>query len=301
MKKQLRMATAMVAGTMLLAACGSGDMKGFKQTDEGLYYRFEQQCKDSLQVQEGDVLVGEMTIRLDSTVLRSNVGRTERLMPAIPMYDGVLHEGLLMMHKGDRAIFAIEADSMAKFMQPNQMPPMYEQGKGMKFYYEVNLQDIVTREEFAEEQANYQKEMEQARAEEPELIAAYVKEHGVKAQPNAKGLYVIVNKKGNGPTVAVGREVTISYTGRLLDGTIFDSSNETDCAAASMPCHEPLTYVVGQMSLIPGWEEGVMGQPAGSKLQLIIPSAMGYGPQGAGQQIPPYSPLVFDIEILSVK
>jgi FKBP-type peptidyl-prolyl cis-trans isomerase len=54
------------------------------------------------------------------------------------------------------------------------------------------------------------------------------------------------------------------------------------------------------MSLIPGWDEGVMGQPEGSKLRLIIPSAMGYGSQGA-QTIPPYSPLVFDIEILSVK
>ncbi|MBQ8703912.1 MAG: FKBP-type peptidyl-prolyl cis-trans isomerase [Bacteroidales bacterium] len=301
MKKQARMATLLVAGTMLLAACGSSDMKGYKQTDEGLYYRFEQQCKDSLQVQEGDVLVGEMTIRLDTTILRSNVGRTERLMPVVPMYDGVLHEGLLMMHKGDRAIFAIEADSMAKFLQPNQMPPMYEQGKGMKFYYEVNLQDIVTRDEFAEEQANYQQQMEHARVAEPELIAAYVKEHGVKAQPNAKGLYVIVNKKGNGPTVAVGREVTISYTGRLLDGTMFDSSNEADCRESGLQCHEPLTYVVGQMSLIPGWEEGVMGQPEGSKLQLIIPSAMGYGSQGAGQNIPPYSPLVFDIEIVSVK
>ena len=238
MKKQLRMATALVAGTMLLAACGSGDMKGYKQTDEGLYYRFEQQCKDSLQVQEGDVLVGEMTIRLDTNILRTNVGRTERLMPVVPMYDGVLHEGLLMMHKGDRATFAIEADSMAKFMQPNQMPPMYEQGKGMKFYYEVNLQDIVTKEEFAEEQANYQQEMEKARTEEPEIIAAYVKEHGVKAQPNAKGLYVIVNKKGTGAQVAVGHEVTISYTGRLLDGTMFDSSNEADCAASGLQCHE---------------------------------------------------------------
>jgi FKBP-type peptidyl-prolyl cis-trans isomerase len=300
MKKQLRMATALVAGTMLLAACGSGDMKGYKQTDEGLYYRFEQQCKDSLQVQEGDVLVGEMTIRLDTNILRTNVGRTERLMPVVPMYDGVLHEGLLMMHKGDRAIFAVEADSMAKFMQPNQMPPMYEQGKGMKFYYEINLQDIVTKEEFAEEQANYQQEMEKARTEEPELIAAYVKEHGVKAQPNAKGLYVIVNKKGTGAPVAVGREVTISYTGRLLDGTMFDSSNEADCAASGLQCHEPLTYVVGQMSLIPGWDEGVMGQPEGTKLQLIIPSAMAYGSQGA-PTIPPYSPLVFDLEILSVK
>ena len=110
---------------LLLAACGSSDMKGYKQTDGGLYYRFEQQCKDSLQVQEGDVLVGEMTIRLDTTVLRTNVGRTERLMPAIPMYDGVLHEGIMMMHVGDKATFAIEADSMAKFMQPNQMPPMH--------------------------------------------------------------------------------------------------------------------------------------------------------------------------------
>lgn len=291
MKRQLRMATAMVAGTMLLTACGSGDMKGYKQTADGLYYRFEVQNKDAQQVQEGDVLVGEMTLRLDTTVLLSNVGRTERLMPAIPSYDGVLHEGLLMMHVGDKVTFAIEADSMAKFMQPNQMPPMYEQGKGMKFYYEINLQDIVTKEEFAEEQANYQTQMEQVRQQEPELIANYVKENNIKAQPTAEGLYIIVKKAGKGTKVAVGRQVAMHYTGRLLDGTVFDSSIGK----------EPLSYVVGQMGLIRGWEEGVMGQPEGTQLQLIIPSAMGYGSQGAGQQIPPYSPLVFDIEILSVK
>lgn len=291
MKRQLRMATAMVAGTMLLTACGSGDMKGYKQTADGLYYRFEVQNKDAQQVQEGDVLVGEMTLRIDTTVLLSNVGRTERLMPAIPSYDGVLHEGLLMMHVGDKVTFAIEADSMAKFMQPNQMPPMYEQGKGMKFYYEINLQDIVTKEEFAEEQANFQTQMEQVRQQEPELIANYVKENNIKTQPNADGLYVIVKKAGKGTKVAVGRQVAMHYTGRLLDGTVFDSSVGKD----------PLSYVVGQMGLIRGWEEGVMGQPEGTQLQLIIPSAMGYGSQGAGQMIPPYSPLVFDIEIVSVK
>ena len=64
--------------------------------------------------------------------------------------------------------------------------------------------------------------------------------------------------------------------------------------------YEPLTYVVGQMSLIRGWEEGIMGQPAGSKLQLLIPSNMAYGPQRAGN-IPPYSPLVFDLDIVSVE
>lgn len=291
MKKQIRMATMIVAGAAMLAACGSGDMKGYKQTENGLYYRFEQQDKNAQQVQEGDVLVGEMTIRLDTTVLRTNVGRTERLMPAIPTYDGVLHEGIMMMHLGDKATFAIEADSMAKFMQPNQMPPMYEKGKGMKFYYEINLQDIVTKEEFAAEQANYEAEMEKARAAEPELIANYVKENNIKAQPTADGLYVIVKKQGKGTKVAVGRQVAIHYTGRLIDGTVFDSSVG----------NEPLSYVVGQMGLIRGWEEGVMGQPEGTQLQLIIPSAMGYGPQGAGQMIPPYSTLVFDLDIVSVK
>ena len=291
MKKQVRMATALVAGTLLLAACGSGDMKGYKQTEDGLYYRFEQMNKKAQQVQEGDVLVGEMTIRLDTTVLQTNVGHTERLIPAIPTYDGVLHEGLLMMHVGDKATFAIEADSMAKFMQPNQMPPMYEKGKGMKFYYEINLQDIVTRDEFAEEQANYQQEMERVRQQEPELIAAYVQEKGIKTQPTADGLYIIVKKQGNGTKVAVGRQVAIHYTGRLLDGTVFDSSEGK----------EPLSYVVGQMGLIRGWEEGVMGQPEGTQLQLIIPSTMGYGSMGAGGMIPPYSTLVFDLEIVSVK
>ncbi len=289
MKKQIKMATLFVAATMMFVACGKGDMKGYKQTENGLYYRFEQQDKDAQAVQEGDVLVGEMTIRLDTTVLRTNVGRTERLLPVVPMYDGVLHEGLLMMHLGDKATFAIEADSMAKFMQPNQMPPMYEKGKGMKFYYEINLQDIVTKEEFAAEQNNYEAEMQKAREAEPELIAAYVKDNNIKVQPTADGLYIIVKKKGNGTKVAVGREVAINYTGRLLNGTVFDSSKE------------PLTYVVGQMGLIRGWEEGVMGQPAGTQLQLIIPSAMAYGSQGAGQVITPYSPLVFDLEIVSVK
>ncbi len=291
MKKQIRMATMIVAGAAMLAACGSGDMKGYKQTENGLYYRFEQQDKNAQQVQEGDVLVGEMTIRLDTSVLRTNVGRTERLMPAIPTYDGVLHEGILMMHLGDKATFAIEADSMAKFMQPNQMPPMYEKGKGMKFYYEINLQDIVTKDEFAAEQANYEAEMEKARDAEPELIANYVKENNIKVQPNADGLYVIVKKQGKGTKVAVGRQVAIHYTGRLIDGTVFDSSVG----------NEPLSYVVGQMGLIRGWEEGVMGQPEGTQLQLIIPSAMGYGPQGAGQMIPPYSTLIFDLDIVSVK
>ncbi|MBR4506278.1 MAG: FKBP-type peptidyl-prolyl cis-trans isomerase [Bacteroidales bacterium] len=302
MKKQMKMAAMLVAGAMMLAACGAGD---FKTTDSGLMYKFEKQNKTAQQVQEGDVLVGEMTIRFDTTETFSNVGHADRIMQATKTFDGDLYEGLLMMHVGDKATFAIEADTLAKFLQANQMPPYYQPGKGMKIYYEISLQDIVTKEEIMQEQANYMQEMQQRQQNEPEAIAAYISDNNIKEKANADGLYVIVKKKGNGPKVAAGKSVSINYTGRLLDGTMFDSSVESDARRGNIyvegRTYEPLSYIVGQMGLIKGWEDGIMGQPEGSILQIVMPSSLGYGSRGAGEMIPPYSPLVFDIEIVSVK
>ena len=62
-----------------------------------------------------------------------------------------------------------------------------------------------------------------------------------------------------------------------------------------------MTYTVGKDKLIEGWEQGVMGMPEGTVLQLVIPSALAYGPRQKSNVILPYSPLVFDIEIVSVK
>lgn len=292
----------MMAGMVVMAAC-SGDK--YKTTESGLHYKFEKKNTSGQQVQEGDVLVGEMTIRFDTIQTFSNVGHPDRILQAQRSFDGDLYEGLLMMHVGEKAIFAIEADTLAKFLQPNQMPPYYVPGQGMKIYYEIDLQDIVTREEIMEEQNNFMQEMQQRQQREPEEIAAYVKDNGITAKPNENGLYVIVKKKGTGAKVAAGRTVAVDYSGRLLDGTLFDSSVESVAKEGGIyqqgRIYEPLSYVVGQMGLIRGWEDGIMGQPAGSELQLIIPSALGYGPQGAGQMIPPYSALVFDINIVSVQ
>ena len=302
MKRQVKIATLLVAGMTLLAACSND---GFKTTDGGLHYRFDKMNKDGQQVQEGDVLVGEMTFKFDTMTLFTNVGKADRIMQASPNFPGNLHEGLLLMHVGDQATFAIEADTLAKFMQPDQMPPTYQRGTGQKFYYEINLQDIVTKEELEEEREAFMAEAQQRQENEPQMIADYVRDNGIAAKPNADGLYVIVKKRGNGPKVATGKEVAVNYTGRLLDGTMFDSSVESDAKEGDIHnpqrTYEPLTYTQGRGQLIPGWEQGVEGQPEGSQLQLIIPSALGYGPRGAGQLIPPFSPLVFDIEIVSVK
>ncbi len=302
MKQKLILATFIVAGLAMIASCGG---KNLKTTDKGLQYKFEKVVKNGQQVQEGDVLVGEMTVKFDTVELFSNVGNPDRIIQAKPTFDGDIFEGLLMMHIGDKATFIVDADKQAQFLQANQMPPFYKPGAGMKIYYEIDLQDIVTKEEIMQEQANYMEEMQQRQQNEPQMVADYVAQNNITVNPNADGLYVVVKKKGNGPKVAVGRNVAINYTGRLLDGTMFDSSVESDAREGGIYVdgreYSPLTYTVGKMNLIKGWEDGIMGQNEGSVLQIIMPSVLGYGSQGAGNLIPPYSPLVFDIEIVSVK
>ena len=306
MRKSIKVATMLVAGATMLAACANRE--GFKRTDNGLYYKFERQNPDGLQLKEGDVMVGEMTIRLDSTILytnKGNVGRIAESQPVTQNFEIKIGEGLLMMHVGDVATFAMDADTAAKYVQREFMPAGYKEGTGQKFYYEINLQDIITRDEVAQERANIEAAMEERRMSEPDDIAEYIEANKITAQPSANGLYVIVKKRGNGPKVAMGKEVSMNYTGRLLDGTIFDTSVESDARSGGIydarAPYKPITYVVGRDKLIDGWEQGVMGQAEGTVLQLVIPSALAYGPRQKGKTILPYSPLTFDIEIVSVK
>ena len=91
--------------------------------------------------------------------------------------------------------------------------------------------------------------------------------------------------RGPAPDVATKEYVQTTVDNQAIQGGIQQAGRT----------YEPLTYVVGQMRLIPGWEESVMGMPEGTIMQVVMPSAQAYGPQGAGKDIPPYSPLVFDI------
>ncbi len=107
----------------------------------------------------------------------------------------------------------------------------------------------------------------------------------------ASGLkYAIINE-GEGELVAKEKQVTVHYSGFLLDGTKFDSSVERD---------EPFTFVAGVGQVIPGWDEGVQLMKKGSKARFIIPSNLAYGDRDLGK-IPPNSALIFDVELLDIK
>lgn len=300
MKKLLTISIVAMICAVSFTACNSNK---FKTTENGLQYRFETTVADGQQPVAGDVLTGELVITFENDTVFTNEGHPDRILQVFPnRFKGDLSEGLMMMHVGDKATFKVSADSMARFAQ---MPPQYQSGAGQYLTFTISLMDIVSEEELAQEQANFVQEMEQRKNDEAGLIAKYVADNNITAKPTADGLYIIVNKKGDGPKVAVGKTVAINYTGRLIDGTLFDTSRKADAKAANKlqegRTYEPLTYTVGQMGLIKGWEEGVMGQPAGTDLTLIIPSELAYGARGASRDILPYSPLVFNLTIESVE
>ena len=104
------------------------------------------------------------------------------------------------------------------------------------------------------------------------------------------GLKYIIKQKGYGVRAEVGKEVAVHYTGKFLDGKVFDSSLERG---------EPIEFILGAGRVIKGWDEGIALMNVGAKYTLIIPYQLAYGESGRGP-IPPKATLVFDVELLSV-
>jgi peptidylprolyl isomerase len=121
------------------------------------------------------------------------------------------------------------------------------------------------------------------KAAEPQAVSGAVK--------TASGLSYTDIVKGTGAAPTSGKNVTVHYTGWLENGKKFDSSVDRG---------QPFVFRIGAGEVIPGWDEGVMSMRVGGKRKLVIPSALGYGPAGAGGVIPPNATLIFDVELLDV-
>ena len=104
-------------------------------------------------------------------------------------------------------------------------------------------------------------------------------------------LKITINKEGSGDRAEIGMSVSVHYTGKLEDGTVFDSS---------VPRGQPFTFTLGAGQVIKGWDLGVEGMTIGEKRNLVIPPHLGYGIRGAGATIPPNATLIFDVELLEV-
>lgn len=151
----------------------------------------------------------------------------------------------------------------------------------------------ITPQEAQQEVQEFMSKQEQrrgaaARKAGEDFLAENAKKEGVITLPS--GLQYKVLQEGNGKKPSAKDTVVAHYEGTLIDGQVFDSSYQRG---------EPATFPLNQV--IKGWTEGVQLMQEGAKYRFFIPFDLAYGTRGAGQAIPPYATLIFDVELVKVK
>lgn len=110
------------------------------------------------------------------------------------------------------------------------------------------------------------------------------------------GMKIEITKEGSGAEIKNGQTAVMSYTGKLTDGTTFDSNVDPKFQHV-----EPFTFTLGEGRVIKGWDEGVLGMKVGESRTLTIPADLAYGARGIPGTIPPNATLVFDVTLLGIK
>lgn len=276
-------------------ASTSADLgKRFKATPSGLQFVFIKDIHGSRMPVKGDYVEMNVTSSIDDSILYSNqiMNNGLPLELRIPYNDvkNDLVEGILMMTIGDSALFRISVDDIIRrdsdtqsWMRPNT---------GQMVHYRVSLISIKNAYEVEEEEQALIKERELA---DEKTITTFLKKNNIQAQKTESGLYYKIEKNGSGARPVAGQKVLVNYTGRTLDGKVFDSNTDT-----SFHHVQPFSFEYGKGQVVPGWDEGIGYLAVGSKATLILPSRLAYGETKRGP-IEPNSILVFEVELLDIK
>jgi FKBP-type peptidyl-prolyl cis-trans isomerase FkpA len=298
----LRQFILVCSAMALLVSCNNNDAEGFAKSENGVLYKFHKQNKEGATAKEGDIVTimytfktkvnGKDSILIDTKRNAPN-GEFQMALPK-PTFKGSMEEGMMMMRTGDSATFKFPVDSFfLKTNKAEKLAPEFKAGESM--YFTVKLISIKNKADYEKEMQEKQKQAQEAamvaEKEEGNKIEAYLKANNINTKPTASGLIVIEKVKGNGNQVKLNDLASVDYTGKLLDGSIFDSSKNAG---------KPLEFVVGSQNIIPAFSEALQLLKIGSEATIICPSKIAYGGSDMGQ-IPPFSTLVFDIKVVDAK
>ena len=278
----------------------------------------------------GKFLVGYTEYRTGKDSVLQNT-RTDMGM-AVPMplqevkQKGMPDEALSLLQPGDSGVFRFQVDSLIKPKSGQKVPGFLKRGgtyvqmfvstqpklatpeeeKAMepelqKRSMAAQIKKRMAAPEFGK-QVQAQKDAQAKMLAAPEVVAQlkkddailqeYIKKNGLNMQKTPSGMYYQVLKPGTGPNPKTGQVVSVNYNGVLLSGKVFDSSDKQG---------HPIDFPLGLGQVIPGWDEGLALINKGSKAIFLIPSPLGYGPRGAGADIPANAPLRFEVELVGVQ
>lgn len=215
-------------------------------------------------------------------------------------FRGSYEEGLTYLSEGDSATIFVPADSLFNYLYKSRGEENVTQEKtgliqGSLLKFDLKVLKIQTEIEAEEEM-----QIEFSRMEKQERIDLneYIHTNSITVKPDTSGYYLTFIEKGKGPSIDSGNVVTIDYEARLLNDSVYDGTKLTG---------NSYIFISGAEHVIAGWEMAFKKCNEGDKINLVVPSRLAYGEDGIRDPgngtyiVPPYSSLVFDIEIKKVE
>ena len=289
----MKQVIAATVALVMLASCNTG----YDKTASGLVYKIfpgkggaKPKPSDFVKFHL-DYLIGDKDSVLNSTFAH------------MPGYTGIdtserskysFMEILRLMSAGDSASISISIDTLvSRKLVPGYDEKIFIKGGNIKCHLKV-LQIFSSDKEI---DADYKKESAIEKAKEIKELDAYIAKNNLKAIKTKNGAYVVIENAGDQTMKAdSGKVASVIYKGYLTNGIVFDTNMDTSKGKT-----EPYEVHVGGTGVIEGWQEGLPYFGNGGKGKILVPAMLGYGPQAQGTDIPPYSNLVFDIEVVKVE
>lgn len=263
----------------------------WQKTPNGLSYCILKKSKLGKQIKPGDVVefstqyfTAKDSLLFDSDDISLHFRM--KIDSATQNQKPSFEDALLLLGTGDSAVFYLNGVDFYQNSKKESVPDFIRADDSLKFV--VKVKKIMTRAEIAAEE---KMAAEKSAERETDLRNQYLSRESITEKPTKSGLIIITLKKGKGRKIKVGETAQVAYLGSFISGKVFDSS----------PDNQPVEFVLGNPEIIPAWNQAVATMSAGDKIQVITPSSQAYGKFGLDNIIPPYSTLIYVLELKSIK
>jgi FKBP-type peptidyl-prolyl cis-trans isomerase FkpA len=274
----------------VLASCNKSEYPGYKKSDSGVYYKLFKIGDDTVKCRYYDYITADICYRtMRDSVFFKGRRKFQISQTNIP---GSIDDCLILLGKDDSASFILPAQSFFVHTLSSDLPLFLSATDNMKI--DVNIIEIQTPIAYAYEKQAFLKWIEDFGEYEKTILQQYFDESKLKIAALNSGLHYMTLRKGAGKKVELGDTIVVHYEGKFLNGKFFDSTRKRN---------EAFQFVYGQQwQVIKGMEEGIGMMHEGEKALFIMPSDLAFGETGSSTGIiPPFSSLIFEVELLSVK
>ncbi len=275
---------------VILIGCKSrSPYPDYSEGSGGIYYKLIKIGELSKKAQYGDYITADISyLTMNDSVFFK--GR-RKLQLSSPGFTGSIDECFTMLAKGDSASFIISADQFFNKTLENSLPGFIKPNNMMKV--SIGIIEIQTQSEYEKEKEAFLRWIDDFGEYEKIVLQQFLRQEQLPVKATSSGMYYLKIHEGKGKKIALGDTITINYEGKFLNGKFFDSTIRSK---------QLFQFVYGtEWQVVKGLEEAIGMMQEGEKAFVILPSDLAFGREGSSTGIiPPYTSLIFEVEIIKV-